>query len=112
MVDVNKFSERVIDLAERLADVSDAAKGKGVRRGSMSTRWVILPAAGAGLYALATSRAFSRRASGVIDEAKTRATDLPDDLMKRARNARKPARASGGQNRRQTSSRSKSSSAR
>jgi hypothetical protein len=78
----------------------------------MGARWVILPAAGAGLYALATSRSFSRRASGVIDEAKTRATELPDDLMKRARNTRKPARASGGQNRRQTTSRRKSSSAR
>ena len=33
MADINKFSEQVIDLAERLADMSDAAKGKGGRNG-------------------------------------------------------------------------------
>ncbi len=30
---VHKFSEQVIDLAERLADVADAANGKGIRKG-------------------------------------------------------------------------------
>jgi hypothetical protein len=81
MPDINKFSEQVIDLAERLADVADAAKGKGIRRGSMRTRWVILPAAGAGLYALATNGSFTRQARGVVDQAKARASDLPEDLL-------------------------------
>jgi len=77
VADIYRFSERVIDLAERLEDVADAAKGKGNRKGSLGTRWLLLPAAGAGLYALATSGSFSRQAKGVMNQAKTRATDLP-----------------------------------
>jgi hypothetical protein len=80
MANVHKFSEQVIDFAERLADVADAANGKGVRKGGAS-RWLILPAAGAGLYALATNGSFTRQAKGVVNEAKTRAADLPDELM-------------------------------
>jgi hypothetical protein len=103
---IYKFSERVIDLAERLEDVADAAQGKGRRKGGSGTRWLILPAAGAGLYALATNGSFTRQAKDVMDQAKTRASELPDDLMSRIRQpSSKPA--SGGQ-----SSRRKSSSAR
>jgi hypothetical protein len=43
MADIHKVSARVIDWAERMEDVSDAAKGKGIRRGSFGTRWLILP---------------------------------------------------------------------
>ncbi len=57
MPDMNKFSEQVIDLAERFADMTDAAQGKGNRK-SMGARWLILPAAGAGLYALGASGGF------------------------------------------------------
>jgi hypothetical protein len=83
VADVHKFSEQVIDLAERLADVADAAGGKGVRKGG-ATRWVLLPAAGAagaGLYALATSGSLTRQAKGVVNQAKTRASDLPTELL-------------------------------
>ena len=37
---VHKFSEQVIDLAERLADVADAANGKGIRKGG-AARWLL-----------------------------------------------------------------------
>jgi hypothetical protein len=84
MADVRRLSERTIDLAERLADVTDAAQGKGNRRGSGRARWLILPAAGAGLYALVTSGFFARQAKEVLDGAKSRASELPDDLAKRA----------------------------
>ena len=57
MADMNKFSEQVIDLAERFADITDAAQGKGNRK-SMGARWLIIPAAGAGLYALGASGSF------------------------------------------------------
>ena len=77
---VHKFSEQVIDLAERLADVADAANGKGIRKGG-AARWLLLPAAGAGLYALAASGSLTRHAKGVANQAKTRASDLPDDLL-------------------------------
>jgi hypothetical protein len=80
VADVHKFSEQVIDLAERLADIADAASGKGVRKRG-ATRWVVLPAVGAGLYALATSGSLSRQAKGVVNQAKARASDLPDDLL-------------------------------
>jgi hypothetical protein len=112
---INKFSERVIDLAERLEDVADAAEGKGRRRSGSGARWLILPAAGAGLYALATNGSFSRQAKGVMDQAKTRATELPDDLMSRIRQQSSPKSASrsGGQSaRRKSSSARKTSSTR
>jgi hypothetical protein len=82
---IHKVSGRMIDWAERLENASDAAKGKAVRRRGLGTRWLLLPAAGAGLYALATNRAFSRQAKDVMDQARTRASELPDDLMGRLR---------------------------
>jgi hypothetical protein len=109
---IYKFSERVIDLAERLEDVADAAQGKGRRTGGSGTRWLILPAAGAGLYALATNGSFTRQAKDVMDQAKTRASELPDDLMSRIGQP-SPRSASGGQSgRRKSSSARKASSAR
>jgi hypothetical protein len=112
MADINKFSEQVIDLAERLADMSDAPKGKGSRRRSLGRHWVVLPAAGAGLYALATSGSFTRQARGVMNQAKARASELPDDLMSRIRQTsqRSPS-GSGRQPRRQSSARRKTNSA-
>ena len=38
MADINKFSEQVIDLAERLADMSEAAKGTRKPRRQTSAR--------------------------------------------------------------------------
>jgi len=120
MAGIHKFSAHVIDLAERLEDVADAANGKGIRRGSFGTRWLILPAAGAGLYALATSGSFSRQAKDVMDQAKTRASELPDDLMKgvrqtsqkSTRRTQKSTGRTGSQSRRQTSSARKTRTAR
>lgn len=120
MADVHKFSEQVIDLAERLENVADAAKGKGSPRGSFGSRWLILPAAGAGLYALATSGSFTRQAKSVVSQAKARASELPDDLLSRVRQTSQKsasgsggqARGNGGQARRQTRSGRKANSAR
>jgi hypothetical protein len=85
VADIDKLSKQIIDFAERLADVSDAAKGKGIRRRSIGTRWVLLPAAGAGIYALATSGSFARRTKSAVEQAKARASDLPEDLFNRVR---------------------------
>jgi hypothetical protein len=105
MATIHKFSEQMIDLAERLDDVADAAKGKGNRRGGVSTRWLILPAAGAGLYALATSGSFTRQAKDVMDQARTRASELPDDLLGRIRQtSQKSTSGNGGQSGSRTSS--------
>ena len=91
MADVHKFSERVIDLAKRLQDVADAAEGKGNRGGGgISAKWLLLPAAGAGLYALVTNNSVGRHAKDVMDQAKTRAAELPDDLMSRVSQASQP----------------------
>lgn len=84
---IHAFSERVIDYAERLSDMADAAEGKGRRTTSGSPQWLLLPAAGAGLYALVRSDFFTKQAKGVADEAKTRASELPTDLMKAVRHA-------------------------
>jgi hypothetical protein len=113
MADISRFSEHVIDLAERLADVSDAANGKGIRRGSMGTRWLLLPAAGAGIYALATSGAFTRHAKGVMGQAKTRASELPDDLLNRVQQTSQTSAGRGdSRSRRKAGSTRKTGSAR
>jgi hypothetical protein len=104
---IHKVSDRMIDWAVRLENVASAAEGKGVRRRGSGTRWLLLPAAGAGLYALATNRAFSRQAKDVMDQARTRASELPDDLIGRLRQTTQEAsettrKATGsGQQRRQ-----------
>lgn len=87
MADVHKFSERVIELAERTSAVADAAQGRRVRRGRTGMRWLLLPAAGAGLYALATNGSFTRQAKSVMTQAKERASDLPEELVDRVQEA-------------------------
>ena len=120
MADIYKFSDRVIDLGERLADVADAVQGRGNRKGRGGARWLLLPAVGAGLYALATSGSFSRQAKSVANQAKERASDLPEELVglvhqttgqtsSRAKNGRQSAQRSSAsrtarQRRRKTSS--------
>ena len=87
MADIRKFSNQVIDVAERLANVADAAKGKDTKTRGLRARWLVLPAAGAGIYALTTSGALTRRAKTLANEAKTRASDLPDELVSRVHEA-------------------------
>jgi hypothetical protein len=86
MAEINKFAEKVIDLAERFADITDAAQGKGHRKG-VGARWLVLPAVGAGLYALGTNGSFTRKTKKVMNQAKARASELPDDLMNRVEQA-------------------------
>jgi hypothetical protein len=107
MADVHRFSEQMIELAERMANVADAAQGKSIRRAGIPTSWLLLPAAGAGLYAFAKSGVVARRATAVAEDVKTRASGLPDDLLSRARQApAKPSTANGVQpSRRRTSTR-------
>jgi hypothetical protein len=84
---VKKLSSHMIDYAERMSAMADAAQGKRQQRHFM--RWLALPASGAALYALVRSESFSRGAKGVVDEAKTRASELPEDLVGRVREATK-----------------------
>jgi hypothetical protein len=87
MADMSRFSERLIDVAERFADVVDAAEGRGGRKSGVGARWLVLPAAGAAAYALATSSSsLARQTRGLMRRAKDRATDLPDaDLFTRVK---------------------------
>jgi hypothetical protein len=75
----------MIDYCERLSKMADAAEGK--QASGKVRRWVLLPAAGASLYALVRSDFFSRQAKEVVDEARSRAAELPDDLMTRVQQA-------------------------
>jgi hypothetical protein len=111
MSGIHRLSSRVIDYAERLADMADAAEGKHRHRGGGTTRWLLLPASGAALYALVRSDAFSRPAKEVVDEAKTRASELPDELVARVRQTagRTSAAENGSAARRSTATRKKSS---
>jgi hypothetical protein len=87
MGDVNRFSEQLIDVAERFADVVDAAQGHGARKAGAGARWLILPAAGAAAYALATSSStVAKKTRGLMRRAKDSAADLPDtDLFDRVK---------------------------
>jgi hypothetical protein len=87
MGDVNKFSDQLIDMAERFADVVEAAQGHGARKGGPGVKWLALPAAGAAAYALATSSSgLAKQTRGLMQKAKDRATDLPDsDLFDRVK---------------------------
>jgi hypothetical protein len=110
MADMSRFSERLIDVAERFADVVDAAEGKGARKSGAGARWLILPAAGAAAYALATSSSsLARQTRGLMRRAKDRATDLPDaDLFTRVKEVtgleEESAPASGSRRRTSTGS--------
>jgi hypothetical protein len=98
MADLHRFSNGLIDLAERFADVVDAAQGRGARKAGGGAKWLILPAAGAGAYALATSSSsLARQTRKVMSRAKDRAADLPDDLFGRVKevSAQTAASASG-----------------
>ena len=108
MADIERFSERLIDLAERFADVTDAAQGRGNRQGGIQARWLVLPAAGAGLYALGARGSFKRQAKSIVKQAKERAAELPDDLLSRVHQATgSSSSASTGSNGRRRSSSSK-----
>ena len=105
MSDVNRFSEGLIDMAERFADVVDSAQGKGARKSGPGVKWLLLPAAGAGAYALATSSSkIAKNTRGFLGRARDRATDLPDtDLMNKVKEAtgmQETASSSGNRTRR------------
>ena len=103
MADVHDFSRSVIDLAKRLEDVADAANGKGNQGSYMETRWLLLPAAGAGLYALATKNGVRRRATDALGQATRKAAELPEDLLKRVRQTpQRQTRSNGGTTRRRS----------
>ena len=97
MSDINKFSVGLIDAAERFADVVDAAQGNGGRKERSGAKWLLLPAAGAGAYALATSSSkVARQTRRLMSRAKDRATDLPDtDLLRRVKDVTGVAQESG-----------------
>jgi hypothetical protein len=101
MADVNRFSEGLIDAAERFADVVDSAQGHGARKAGTGARWLILPAAGAAIYAVATSSSsMARQTRKLMRRAKDRATDLPDaDLFGRVKEVTglaEPSSSAGG----------------
>jgi hypothetical protein len=95
MADVKRFSEQVIDYAERVGNMADAAQGKDPGRAPRA-RWLVLPAAGAGLYALATSGKFTRQAREVAKEAKDRAAELPEVLLSRVQQTTSNGSGSSG----------------
>lgn len=95
MADIDRFSERLVDLAERFADVTDAAQGRGNRQGGIRPRWFLLPAAAAGVYFLGASGSLRRQAGSVAKQAKDRAAELPDDLMSRVHQATRRPTTSG-----------------
>ena len=104
MADMDKFSEGSVDLAERFADITDAAQGRGNRQGGVRARSILVPAAAAGVYVLGASGTLRRQAGQVAKQTKDRAAELPDDLMSRVHQAtRKPTASRARSNGRATS---------
>jgi hypothetical protein len=103
---MNRLSDQVIEYAERASAMSDAAQGKKGIRGRAMGRWLLLPAAGAGLYAMVKSKSVTRKAKDAMDDAKARASELPEELMGRVRQSSQPSTSSasrnGGSTRRRT----------
>lgn len=85
MTDFNKISKQAADVAERVADVADAARGKGPRKSGGGGRWLLLSAAGAAVYAVAKRGSdVPRRAKDLVGQVKERASEMPDlDLIDR-----------------------------
>ena len=106
MADMDRFSERLVDLAERFADVTDAAQGRGNRQGGIRARWFVVPAAAAGIYMVGASGSLRRQAGNVAKQAKDRAADLPDDLMSRVHRATRKTTTSGARSNGRSTSRS------
>ena len=79
---IHRFSAHVIDYAERASNMADAAEGKG-SNGMNYAGALVLPEAGAGVYALVKSDYFSPQAKSLREEATSFAAELPDDLMAR-----------------------------
>lgn len=98
MSDITKFSDRVIEYAERMAAMADAAQGKKAIRKRGMAQMLVLPAAGAGLYALMRNKAVVGQAKEVASDAKNFAVDLPDELLKRVRQSSQPSRAATSSN--------------
>jgi hypothetical protein len=83
MADLHNVSKQVADVAERLADVADAARGQRSRK-SGAMRWVVLPLAGAIAYAAAKRRLKGpARAKDVARGARPEQPDL--DLLGRVK---------------------------
>ena len=102
--DIKRLSEQIVEFGERMGNVADAAQGKDGQR-TLRARWFVLPAAGAGLYALITNRTLGRQAREVVNEARTRASDLPEDLLKRVNKATRSEAARSASNGRRTTRR-------
>ena len=85
MADLQNVSKQIADVAERLADVADAARGQRSRR-SGAMRWVVLPLAGAMAYAVAKrGLRGTARAKDLAREAR-RTPEQPDsDLLGRVK---------------------------
>jgi hypothetical protein len=89
MRDFNKISKQAADVAERVADVADAARGEGPRKSGggrwFGGRWLLLSAAGAAVYAVARRGSdVPRRAKDLVGQVKERASEMPDlDLLDR-----------------------------
>ena len=82
MADLHKLSKQVADVAERVANIADAASGRRSRRGG-AVAWVVLPLAGAMAYAAAKR---TLKAPVLAKDVSGRGANQPDfDLLGRVR---------------------------
>jgi hypothetical protein len=84
--DAHKFAKQVTKMVGRVADVSDAARGKARRRSGGLARWLILPATGAAVYAAAKRASAVGGSTGAVVPGANGRADTPDmDLLNRVK---------------------------
>lgn len=85
MADLHNVAKQVADVAERLADVADAARGQRSRRNG-AMRWVVLPLAGAMAYAAAKRGLDGPAGAKDVAREARRTPEQPDfDLLGRVK---------------------------
>ncbi len=82
----NELTQQAAEVAERVVEnVSGAVRKRG-RKGGHGARWLILPAVGAAVYAVARNRSVGHSAKALAGQAKDRASEMQEmDLLGRVK---------------------------
>ncbi|HWH55126.1 MAG TPA: hypothetical protein VNT04_06060 [Gaiellaceae bacterium] len=83
----NEITQQVAEVAERVVENVSGAVRNGAKKGGHGARWLILPAVGAAVYAVAKNGSkFGRSTKALAGQAKDRASGIPDvDLLGRVK---------------------------
>jgi hypothetical protein len=82
----NEITQQVAEVAEHVVENVSGAVRRGARKGGRGARWLILPAVGAAVYAVARNRSVGHSAKALASQAKDRASEMQElDLLARVK---------------------------